>query len=588
MNKPQNPFTVISPERLSAVEAKQLFVKVFTDFPQMKSEGNSIMFGSRGSGKSMMLRCLMSDVILPDGGKIDDLDFLSFLISVKNTELKITELEVLEESGGAYMINEHFFIVTILVEILNWLANVKNFDLPYDRERYELFHNDIYRKCLRFCRYKGEVNGNFGTAKEYFQSLHDHAMLELHGIFKDYILSLPIAHGKVLPSYKLPLLSFARFLSPFLKGVRDLLNLAGKNVYLLIDDADNLSVTQTRILNSWIIARTQPEISIKVSSQVSKYKSFMGTNRVLVETPHDYHEIRISERYTNSKNTYYKRVEEIINKRLILAGIERTALDYFPVKEAQEQKIEEEAERLKSSWSESGRGYRPGDDALRYARPNYIRDLGGEKKSRSTYAYAGFFQLVNLSSGVIRNFLDAASTMYEEEKEANVLSHITYGVQDSVMRGKAYSKMFAEFPKLAMDFCPHAGEVGKAQKLQNLVFAMGRTFYDILVSDLSERRVFSIALTNIPDEEIKEVLDFGVQTGYFYEASVGNKEGTGKTWLYILNRMLAPQFNLDPNGFSGYLFVTNEALRSAIYSGKKLRDIKSGESDGLEQLNLFD
>jgi DNA replication protein DnaC len=587
MEKSLNPFTVISPEQMKADTARQLFVEVFEDFPQVKSAGNSIMFGARGAGKSMMLRCLLPDVLTKAGEDYSDLEFLSFLISVKNTELKITELEILERHNSAFMINEHFFVLTVLIEILSWLAKEGKGPLPFEEDSYRDFHEKVYKKHLRFARYKGEVEPDYHSAESYFGNLHEHALCEMHNDFKEFIFRLPSDSRLPLPRYDLPLLSFSKFLCPFLKGIRDLMGLENKNVYLFIDDADNLSKTQTQVLNSWILARTQPDVSLKVSTQVGRYKSFVGTNRVLIESPHDYHQINISERYTNSRHTYHKRVRAIVRRRLDLAGLDGISPEqYFPVYEKQEKAVEAEKMRILESWEVNKRGYRPGDDALRYARPNYIRDLGGVSKSRSTYMYAGFDQLVHLSSGVVRNFLDSASSMYDEETSVNALTHITYTIQNRVIREKSQSKMFSEFPKWETDFKPASGEIGIVQKLQNLVFAMGRTFHEILVSDLSERRVFSIALSNLRDSELKEVFDFGVQTGYFHEATVGNKDGTGKTWLYILNRLLAPQFGLDPTGFAGYLFVTNDALREAMYGRKLLRDMNSLESP--DQLELFD
>ena len=63
------------------------------------------------------------------------------------------------------------------------------------------------------------------------------------------------------------------------------------------------------------------------------------------------------------------------------------------------------------------------------------------------------------------------------------------------------------------------------------------------------------------------------QLGFFHESYIGNKEGDGRTWLYVLNRGLAPIFHLDPTGFTGYLFMTNDDLRKAIQTGKRLRKV---------------
>ena len=126
------------------------------------------------------------------------------------------------------------------------------------------------------------------------------------------------------------------------------------------------------------------------------------------------------------------------------------------------------------------------------------------------------------------------------------------------------------------------------EKLQNLICAMGQTFHDILVSDRSERKVFSIALSNAPDDEIKRVLKTGVRLGYLHEATIGNKAGNGRTWLYILNRRLAPSFVLDPTGFQGYLFMTNDDLHRAMTTGRQLRVIDDRLDGDVEQLSLFD
>ena len=59
--------------------------------------------------------------------------------------------------------------------------------------------------------------------------------------------------------------------------------------------------------------------------------------------------------------------------------------------------------------------------------------------------------------------------------------------------------------------------------------------------------------------------------GYFQEAAIGAKDGLGRTRRIVLTRRLAPYFNLDPNGFSGYLSVTQEFLEKAISDPKSIR-----------------
>ena len=44
-----NPFAIISPEDLNAMQADQLFVELYSNFPEITREGNSLIMGARGT-----------------------------------------------------------------------------------------------------------------------------------------------------------------------------------------------------------------------------------------------------------------------------------------------------------------------------------------------------------------------------------------------------------------------------------------------------------------------------------------------------------------------------------------------------------
>lgn len=164
---------------------------------------------------------------------------------------------------------------------------------------------------------------------------------------------------------------------------------------------------------------------------------------------------------------------------------------------------------------------------------------------------------------------------------------ITHTVQNKIARSKADEFLYSQFRRLETDDDVLTGELNAVQKLQNLVFSMGKTFHDVLVSDRSERRVFSIALANMPTREIKAVLDLGVQTGYLHSSYIGTKDGAGRTWLYILNRYVSPIFVLDPTSFAGYLFVPNDNIIRAMNTGARVKEVPTSD-DEIYQLSLFD
>lgn len=589
-----NPFAVTSPEQLTTEQAEQLFVEVFSDFPQVEKAGNAMIVGARGSGKSMMFRCLLPDVIMKRNKcQFSDLPFVAFHIPIKNLQLKLTELARFDDNYASSLINEHFFVVVILQDICEQITRYRE-QFRVSKEEAKSFYDDVFKinASIAGCDDITEINVD---TDDCFNKIHSYSRT-LYARFVRYITSLKPAGNPNLPLYNLPLLSFRMFLLPFLHGLRRLSGFPhGKNIHLFFDDADNLSKTQTQVLNSWLGMRTQPIVSIKVSTQLGKYKSYLSTDGTLVESPHDYQKINISDKYTTSKTTYFRRVNEIVAKRLKSVGIECEPKDYFPEYKEQEEKIRQEKKRILEVWAREGRGNRPGDDVNRYARPNYIRDLGGISKSRSTYRYAGFEQMVHLSSGVIRVFLETASLMFEDTKKENPntsleMQYIPDAIQNEVLRGFSEDYMFGRFERLDVDTAPEKKGEGLSvvAKLRNLLISMGKTFYNILVSDRSERRVFSIALSNTPDKEVKDVLDFGVQTGYLHSSTIGRKDGAGRTNLYIMNRILAPQFNLDPTGFAGYLFVTNDVLKLAIYTQRTLRAETDEDNEEPRQLTLFD
>lgn len=211
------------------------------------------------------------------------------------------------------------------------------------------------------------------------------------------------------------------------------------------------------------------------------------------------------------------------------------------------------------------RGTRARDDATRYARPDYIKELYSKRGGSIRYSYSGFEQLVHISSGVIRHFLDAAAEMYAEEYSRNQsVACLSPRIQDRVVREQADQLFFAEFDKIARDQAVTTPGYEQLQRLRMLVRGLGGAFFELLVSGASERRIFSVALSDSKNHEVLEVLELGVRYGYFHRSTIGTKKFSGRTPLYILTRRLAPFFLLDPTSFAGYQFITTTELREAM------------------------
>lgn len=630
MSKVDNPFSVVSPEELSAEEAYQLFVEV-SDYEEIRRQGNTLITGARGCGKSMLIRCCLPDFLMcRNHCAFSELPFLSFNISIKKTSLNLVELRNLDGLHMPYLINEHFMTLNVMISAFHILSNVQFEIEKYNIEDYKKFYS-MYVKYLSLSGCNDEIVVDYSSPNSFFQSLFSH-LVDLSYNFIPYISGLFQAEINDF-SYNYPLFSFSRILVPVFSQLRELTCFPkGKPILLLFDDADNLSDTQTKILNSWIANRTQPTISLKIFTQFKMYKTFLTPTNNLIESPHDYQELDISSKYTTkntaygSTNQYYEKVISILFRRLKRAGYfpkisdenkdetEKALKSFFPTYDKQEEGIKKEEDRIKEEYEQNGRGYRLNDDIRRYAIPNYIRHLAGKSKNKPLYKYAGLETIIHLSSGIIRYLLDAVAKMYDATSGAKgneFIPEIPYGIQDAILRERADFYLFTELPKAyelygktqkdISDFniLTSSNPQSASELLANLINSMGKTFQEILLSGKdedpfsgrSERKVFSIAISNPEkkDRVVEMVLNLGVRLGFLHESFIGNKNGDGRTRLYILNRCFAPVFTLDPSGFQGYLFMTVEDLGKAIQNGKGLRNIDSGY-DPLEakQLSIDD
>jgi hypothetical protein len=570
----QNPFIVLSPEDIEAAEALRLFVDVFTDFHKVRDRGHTMVNGPRGCGKSMMFRYLLPDCqCLRTQRKLHELDFFAVPVPIKNTTVNITELLRLRNQQANIILNEQLLTMYVASRTFATLSKLKVDEDASGQASVKQLRARLEDR-LRFAGWSGRrtvtaetgrtISDTFESLKNLFDELYTTVIISLRSVAFS-----PDAEV----SYKGPLCGYLDFLLPMFENLRSLSFMPKGPIYLLIDDADYLNLIQTRILNTWLSTRTSASVSIKISTQL-KYKSFQTVPGMRVDSPHDYSEVNVSDLYTTSRGKYKARVEEIVAKRLEYVGLNPDPRVFFPEDKEQELEIKRIAEELRQNWHASGRGSRPDDDATRYARPIFIAGLGGKRRAGSSYSYAGFDQLVHISSGLIRYFLEPAARMFAEQlavsKNEPVIA-VSPKIQDEIVRDEADRLMYDKFDEIFKEEQEHSHDEryrallrDNKVRLHNLIRALGGIFHAKLVSDDAERRVFSVAFRDSAAPDVLEIFNLGMTFGYFHRSAIGNKDGTGRTPLYVLTRRLAPHFNLDPTGFAGYLFVTSERLREAI------------------------
>lgn len=589
----KNPFAVQTPEDISAKDAFELFVDVFTDFFHVPNQGHTFLNGPRGSGKSMMFRYMLPDCQeLKWKAPVKEHPYFSIYIPVKKTNINTVDLVRLQKHAN-FLLNEHLLVSFISIKIFNTIATLLT------NEQYE--GQELGEEAISFYAYfvhKIKESGYNGTIPEVPSNAPAYVVFnlievlckELHKDVDRYVKMLSFSDTP--PLYQGSICEYLDFLYPLLVELRTLSFMpSDKPIYLLIDDADNLSLTQTIILNTWVSQRTTNKVSLKISTQLN-YKTYRTASNVTIDSPHDYNEVNISTVYTSQKNYYRKRVQEIIERRLSNAGLDTSVEKFFPIDKQQQKKIDAISAQILSGEISTPDAYWDRDKVYRYAVSEYMKQLSGPSKSTESgssksgmnFKYAGFRDMVDISSGIVRNFLELAARMYSLEqavmKGKDVLS-IKPVRQNKAIRNYSNEFLHTELEKVVDDE-KATGDV--AHKLQNLVHSLGGIFKVTMFSDATQRRVFSIALTNVPDSEISQVLKLGIRYGYLQESTISYREGTGRTKRYSLSRRLAPAFSLMAASFAGDQFITNHDLRSAMlnhraFVAKFKRDIDQKPSD---------
>lgn len=601
-----NPFAVKTPENLTGVELVELFVP-YPEFENLQVGGHQFLDGHRGSGKSMMLRMMSPDSqILYRNCGLSDLPYFGVYLSIKATELNAPEYKRLEDEVAGTIIAEHVLTTKLLSALFvsvnaNCVNRIKTEKL--ENELRQVICQTLFNK-LKYAGWDGplaessapELANSEGILK-YVINLIDN----IHNASVQYIKRRSFVSAS--QPYQGVLLGFQDVLLPVSQALSSSRVIPPKPVYFLLDDADNLTEQQTQILNTWVSYRATDSISLKISTQLN-YKTYKTTSGVKIEAPHDFSKINFTSVHTgSSKERYPQLIEEIVKKRLIKYAIPNTdPHSFFPVDEKQEQAIRDIAEEIKNRWEPGKSGYRPGDDAYRFARPEYIRRLSANQaKQGNRYNYAGFEQLVHISSGIIRFFLEPAARMFTEQQMKNRQMEVTGiipSIQDQELRKQADQLLLQEFDELEREIENDGNQnlpvLNDAVRLRNLICALGALFKaHIMDESATQRRVFSFTISGSKiSDDLLTILKLGITHGYLYLDSIGTKNGLGREKLYVLTRRLAPAFSLDPVGFSAHLSIKSDLLLEMSKNPQlyinRLRKNGVSTSDNSPQTSIFD
>ena len=542
-----NPFELTTASKLTAKDAIGLWCDD-SRLDRVRGGESCFINGNRGTGKSMLFRILQSDCqeLMPPKKKRE---FLAVYFAVRDSDLMVEELALMQTHRQKSALSESHMVLLVVRQLFLVLTRTPKVVPDNQKDRLVKIAIDRLQTGFEFSKVEPpQIDADtFEVVLERLIELLDtettrlvsHVQRQLYGPEQ---------------GYEGPLFFFDSLLAPLADFFMEVV---GFRLFVLVDDGDDLPMSHTVVLNSWI-ARRRSSVVFKVSTMYA-YKTFETRSGSRIQQPHDFIQYDIATRFLeDDSEDYVGLVKQICVKRLNQAGVcngDGKTVDpdvFFPQDKAQNERLVETRARLTEEYSKKYSGRAISDNVYRHLTSEYMKSLN-RRRALGSYRYAGFRTLAILSGGLVRDFIICAQRMYDDASRGSQkpIERIPPSVQNEVMRKHADAVLF----EIEDARQKRAGSEKDWLAVARLIAGLGSTFKSKMLSDDSERRVFSFAFQSRPEKGLLRLLDLAVGEGYLVRGFISKKEGIGRRYLYVLTRRVAPAFSLDVSAYSGYLSV---------------------------------
>ena len=589
----RNPFFNDETESYKVEEIYDWFVGEETLLSQLYKPKHHFICGDRGTGKSMLMRYLEPYCQFKANGgwkkflKKDN-SFISFYIPIPKNIININEFKS-QKLPVPESIFAHYFNMLMTESIIHTMKTQLN-QLPMDMEVKNIFVEEFIKMLNPLPESITSVDCTVDRENSPFEWILAFIENEKNRImnFINYFSLRRIEYTGSLSDYH-------TFVLPFIRLIKKLYSL-DRPIYLLIDDAGNIFEFQQRIFNSWIANRDHDDLSIKISTVISYYKTFLTISGDFIDGKNDFQYIHLDNYGSKSDTLSARELKNIINKRLIESGISLSADELFSTSESQEKLIEQARlnaqELANTNKIKDKKRY-----VSRYTMREFYKILSESttnKRISVARKYCGINDIISFSSYNIRDCLKTCSTIFEEVYPncetllPESIEPINADIQDTIMN--KLSK--AEIVGITL-FKEHY-DVKIINRLKQLIISLGNLYRSNLLNfEYSENGVtaFQTEMEKLTDEE-RETIKIGVEQRYFLRRFYSDKDGTTINTAYALNKMFFPYFKLELSPFAGRLKIKYDLLKDAFYTPKSFKDkmeTKLSISENTNrQLTLFD
>jgi len=560
-----SPFSKRFGHDMSVKDVRTLFVEDRMLEKKFCSKQNTLIWGFRGTGKTMLLRYFDIEVRYDEVKNFRKcinenkfigiyLNFVRGAFDMPNLDPELdkhyqrTDIPVLY-NRMAYTISEHFLISAILEKIMKKFALCA--DSSYETSDYQSFVTDA-AKIMNIT-----LRADDRCSNDLFEDLADKISSD-RTIVANALASFSMGNKTAFD----PLQSYMTFEFTFKPIIESLQKRINKNipVYLLLDDVNNLHTFQQKQINGWIGQRVHNLVCFKLASEPLEQRAFgtlFGTGRILQKV-HDYDEIYLDfddlfRDFKTRKEIYAK----IANERIRHFFKEKHQVDYqgpwrddlLPACIEQQAELDLITNELKQIYPESKR--------------EIYRERWVELHKRGKRRYAGMDDLTILAFGNIREFLLNCDSVFSVKAFDNVnVKRVPPSEQDSYIRD--LSKKLSERVSTLDSFYEEEEIDGKLEKLIINLLKLFR--YRLYEANLIEKSFVSFAVRDLPSlsDVAKHVLRRGIERQFFRKANYSSKSGDRQS-IFTVNKLLFPEYGLNIREAGSKLEFSASLFSQALY-----------------------
>lgn len=580
----KNPFDHDAANNLSDEEIIDYYIEDYNFSRFIRSTKNVFLIGERGSGKTMTLlynSCRIQHKIAQRSGD-SAYKWIGIHIPCNTPLFHKREYLLIDDPYKKSIMCEHYLVLSIMYAIANALSAIDELVDSTMPIKDELYNTIEYIWDIKLDR----------SSCNFFESVKKIVNREI-------IHTQKIINSRDSDSFYDNAFSFSSTVMPFLLSLSQINCLKDSHYMLMIDDAHDMNEYQIKTLNSWIAYRDHLLFSFKIATaKVGRPSLITSTGGSILEG-HDFITIDMEKAYQNEKTSFYHLSTLIVEQRLKKAGINVKATDFFPINAEFEKQLEKYHQiALKDAQKKYGDNNKAVSDYVyKYQRAMYFKDRSPQANRPS---YSGFRTIVAVSTGIIRNMLDPCYWMYEsalseqrnkKKEETPIIKFISPAIQNDTIC-KRSEDFWTQLKQGLENIVPNCTQQ-ESQQIYNLLEQLIILFSKRLKAPISEPRaiVFSISQQDKYTKEkdtVLKLIDIARRAQYIY-TRIGNAKDLGKSdTLYVPNRIIFPNFGLDPDGqFARVSLKVIDLYNAALYK----KEIPFGDSNSeteTTQLTLFD